>query len=268
MAACASILTLAAYSSLADGQMPAAAKPDKTYTGTVISVNPNERTMEVKGFVTSHTFHLGADCPYVSLDNPSAAISDLRPGEKVNVTYLDARGVLVANHIQQEAMADTGAVKAMDPTAHTVTLQTSWGSKVYQLPDGCNIVLRGGKSGTLADIKTGSYVTVTYEMPSGKPTARQIAQTSQSFTGTLTAVDTIDRTVKAESMLTSKTFHLADNCAIVINGKVSQDMRELKLGSRMEFSYDDVNGVNVANRIGPTTQQNSVPAAEQSMATQ
>jgi Cu/Ag efflux protein CusF len=247
---CASVMTLTAFQSPADPSATAA-KPVKNYTGTVVSVNSNERTVKVKGFLLSHRFNLGTSCAYVLLDNPEGAISDVRPGEKVKVAYQDVHGVLVADRLQQEAMDYSGMVKAIDPATHTITLHSTWTDKTFRIPDDCKVVLRGDKTGALANIQTGDHVTVTYEIPKGKATARQIAQTSEVFTGSLAAVDTTDRTVKAKTLLDSKTFHLADNCAIVVNGKPDGRMDDLKLGSRLAFSYDDVNGVNVVNRIGP-----------------
>lgn len=252
-AVCASALTLTGVLTAFADQTAAAAKPNKTYTGTVVSVNPKEHTLKVKGFLLSKGFNLGENCAYVLLDNPAGAIGDVRAGQKVKVSYQDAHGVLVADRIRQEPMNFTGTVQSLNPAAHTLTVHSGWETKTFQVPDDCTVLLRGEKSGAVGDIQTGNYVTVTYETPNGKPTARQIAQTSQTFTGSLTAVDMTARTVKAKTLFGSKTFHLGDNCAIVVNGKPNGQMTDLRLGRRMAISYDDVNGVNVANRIGPAT---------------
>ena len=114
MAVCASVLTLTAFTSAAD-QATTVAKPDKTYTGTVISVNPNESTLKVKGLLFSKNFNLGEGCAYALWNKPAGAVTDLRAGEKVEVAYQDASGVLVADRIQQEPMTDQGMVKAIDP---------------------------------------------------------------------------------------------------------------------------------------------------------
>jgi hypothetical protein len=252
-AVCASVLTLTGVLTASADQTAAAARPDKTYTGTVVSVNPNEHTLEVKGLLFSRHFNLGVNCAYALLDNPQGAVAAVRPGEKVEVAYQDAHGVLVADRVQQEPMDFTGVVQSTDPAAHTMTVHSGWETKTFQIPDDCKVALRGGKSGAVGDIQTGNYVTVTYEIPHDAATARQIAQTSETFTGSLTAVDMTDRTVKAKTLFGDKTFHLGDNCAIVVNGKPNGQMTDLKLGDRMALSYDDVNGVNVVNRIGPAT---------------
>lgn len=245
------IWALTALPSPAD--QPTSTKPDKSYTGTVVSVNANDRTLRVKGFLFSKQFNVGANCVVTLLDKPDATLADVRSGQKIQVAYQDSHGVLVADRVQQEPMQFTGTVKAIDPAAHKLTLHSGWEDKTFRLPEDCEVTLRGGKTGALSDIQTGSYVAVTYETPQDQPTARRIAQTSELFTGEVTAVDMDARTVKAKAMFGAKTFHLGDNCAIVVNGKPNGQMTDLKLGERLAFSYDDVNGVNIVNRIGPAT---------------
>ncbi len=113
-------------------------------------------------------------------------------------------------------------------------------------------MLRGDKAGTLADLPPGCHVTVLYEKPAGQLTARQIDQTSAMFTGELTAMDLTARTVKAKHELGgAKQFNLADDCAIMVNGKADGHMRDLRPGEKLMFSYNNVNGVNVVTRIAP-----------------
>lgn len=247
MAVCASGLTLAVLPSAAD-QATTAANPDKTYSGMVVSVNPDGRTIKVGGFLTSRKFNLGENCAYVLWNKPAGSISDLRAGQKVMVSYQDASGVLVADRINQEPMTDTGMVKAIDPATHTLTLNSGWTEKKFQIPENCQVML-DGKSSTFADVQPGYTVTITYESPKDQLLARQIVQTGTSFSGELTAVDMGKRTVKAKSLLDTKRFDLADNCAIVVNGKPDGRLSDLRLGGETTFNYEDVNGVNVVNRI-------------------
>jgi Cu/Ag efflux protein CusF len=263
MAVCASVLTLTAFTSAAD-QATTAAKPDKTYTGTVISVNLNESTLKVKGLLFSKNFNLGENCSYVLWNKPAGAMTDLRAGEKIQVAYQDASGVLVVDRIQQEPMTDQGMVKAIDPVAHTLTLHSGWMDKTIQIPDNCLVTLSGDKSGSLADVQPGYYVTVTYELPNDKPVAREIEQTGTTFTGELRAVNLDDRTVVAKSLFDTDRFRLADNCVVVINGKPDGQLSDLKLGNRLTFSYEDVNGVKIVNRIAnePTPQETETTSVQ------
>ena len=251
---CLSALTVAAYRASADDTSAnaTAAKPDKTYTGTVVSVNPQENRLDVKGFLFSNKeFNLGNNCTYSIVGQENGAIGDLRPGQKVTVGYQDAHGVLVADRVTQQPMRDEGMVKAINPTTQTLTLHVGITDKTFQIPADCDVMLRGGKSGTIADIQTGNHVTVTYEVPNGKATAREIAQTSVTFTGKLTAIDLDQKTMKASSVFATRKFNVGDDCAVLVNGKPDGKLTDLRPGEKLTFSYDDVNGVNIVNRIAP-----------------
>lgn len=261
-----SVLTAtAAYRASADDASAnaTAAKPDKTYTGTIVSVNPKENMLDVKGLLFSKKdFNLGDNCTYSIVGQENGAVSDLRPGQKVMVSYQDAHGVLVADRVTQRPMRDEGMVKAVDPTTQRLTLHLGIMDKTFQVPADCDVTLRGGKSGTIADIQPGYHVTVTYEVPNGKATAREIAQTSATFTGKLTAIDLDQKTMKASATFASKKFNMGDDCAIVINGKPDGKLTDLRPGENLTFSYDDVNGVNVVNRIAPAGASSSGSVAE------
>lgn len=263
-AVCLSMLTaMAAYRASAD-QTATTVKPEKTYTGTIVSIATKERMLDVKGLMLSKKFNLGDACAYIILSKGVGAIGDLRPGQRVTVSYQDANGVLIADRVAQQPMREEGMIKAIDPAQHTLTLSLRAGDKTFQLPADCQIVLRGGKSGTLADIQTGNHVTVTYEIPNEKVTAREIAQTSVTFTGDLTAIDLGQKTLKAKTMFTAKKFNVGDNCAILVNGKPEGKLSDLTLNKKFVFSYDDINGINVVNRIAPveTPKETETTAAQ------
>jgi Cu/Ag efflux protein CusF len=262
---CLSALTAAAYRASADdvSANATAAKPDKTYTGTVVSLNPQEKVLDVKGFLFSKKeFNLGNNCAYTIVGKGTGAIGDLRPGQKVTVSYQDAHGVLVADRVTQRPMRDEGMVKAINPTTQMLTLHVGMTDKTFQVPADCAVVLRGDKSGTIADIKPGNHVTVTYEVPNGKPTAREIAQTSVTFTGKLTAIDLDQKTLKASTMFATRKFNVGDDCAVLVNGKPDGKLTDLRPGENLTFSYDDVNGVNIVNRIAPAGASSSGSVAE------
>ena len=260
-----SVLTAtAAYRASADDASAnaTAAKPDKNYTGTVVSVDPNEKVLNVHGFMFSKKFNLGDNCAYTMVGQETGALGDLRPGQRVTVSYQDAHGVLIADRVTQRPMRDEGMVKAINPTTQMLTLHLGIMDKTFQVPTDCDVTLRGGKSGTIADIQPGYHVTVTYEVPNGKPTAREIAQTSATFTGDLTAIDLDQKTVKAKAMFDTKKFNVGNDCAIVINGKPDGKLTDLRPGENLTFSYDDVNGVNVVNRIAPAGASSPSSVAE------
>jgi Cu/Ag efflux protein CusF len=250
-AVCAAFLTATAVFRASADQSATAVKPEKNYTGMIVSVDPKEHTLEARGWIFSKRFNLGTSCSYVLPDTASATAADLRPGEKVVIRYQDANGVLVADRVEQLPMRYEGMVKAIDPGAHTLTLHLTGRDETFQIANDCGVELRGDKSGTLADVQAGDHVTVTYEKPGGKLMARQIAQTSLEFTGTLTAIDLGEKTVKAKSAFTSKKFNVGDDCAIVIHDQPDGRLSDLKPNDKLVFNYDEINGVNVVNRIAP-----------------
>jgi Cu/Ag efflux protein CusF len=99
------------------------------------------------------------------VDKGAGTINGLRPGQKVTVSYQNANGVLVANRVEQKPLHHEGTVKAIDPAKRTVTLHHRAMNKTFRIAEDCAVTLRNDKSGTLADIQPGHWVTVTYETP-------------------------------------------------------------------------------------------------------
>lgn len=251
-----SVLTTAAVFP-ASADEAATVKPEKTYTGMVKSVDASAHTVTVKSLLFSRRFNLGDSCEYSFANKDASGIAGVRLGQKVTVAYQNANGVLVADHLTQLPLLYKGAVKAIDPKERTITV----GGKTFHIADDCAVVLRDDKAGTLADVEPGLLVTIRHEDPNGKATARQIAQTSDSFTGSLTAIDLTDRTIKAKATFGSKEFHLANNCTILVNGQPAH-MKDLKPGDKLEFSFDNVDGVNVATRIAPANESSEATTAQ------
>ena len=244
------VTATAAFRSPAD-EAATAPRCNKTHTGTVVSVDPQEHTLSVQGWLRSQReFNLGNTCTFVTLDNANGGVNDLRPGERVEVSYQTVHGVKIAGQVRQLAMEYEGRVVAIDPANHRLTLHRSGMDKQLQIADDCRVVLIHQRSGVVRDIRPGDHVTVTYETPEGLATAREIAQTSLEFQGNLTAIDLGDRTIKAGSAMDSKKFSVADHCAIVINGRADGQLSDLKPNDKLTFSYDVISGINVVNRIG------------------
>lgn len=255
LAACTAGVSLATPVAVwADDAATAPASRDvDDYTGIVTLVNPQAHAVEVKGWALLPTrrFELGNSCTFNVVDKNPGAVNDLRPGEKVRVSYQDVHGVYIASRVDQVPMRYEGMVSAIDPDKHTLTLHSPATSRQFQWPAASQVVLRDGRTSGMADVRIGDHVLVTYEEPNGEPTVRQIAETSIEFTGTLTAIDLDNKTVRAKSGFAAKDFNLANNCAIVVNGRTDGELGDLKPNERLTFSYDEVNGVDVVNRIGP-----------------
>lgn len=255
------LLAMAVLRSSAD-PTTTTARAEKGYAGTIVAIDAKERVLTVKWWAMfKKSFNLGDNCAVSQLENSHAEVSDLRPGEKVSVGYEKANGVLIANRIEQEPMRFEGMIKAIAPDHGSIMLHGSTMDQQWLVANDCKITLRNGKPGTFNDIQLGSHVTVTYETPDDQRVIRQISQTSITFAGTLKAIDLVDKTLKANSAFDSKEFHVADNCTIMMNGKPDGHLADLELNDQFVFSYDEIDGVNVVNRIAPAgAQTNSVAA--------
>ncbi len=257
-------------------------KPDETYTGTVAAVDLKERVLDVKGVLLSKKFNLGDTCTYTIVGKDTGSVGDLHPGQQVTVSYhitsvlpadrvqqepmtgdvREGRRIMINNHcytndvfvadrVQQELMTCKGLVRTNDPTHHTLMLRFLVLNKTFQIPDDCQIILSDGKSGAVTDIQSGNHVTVTYETPGDEAVAHKIVQTSATFIGKVVALNQINQTIAAAKVLNFNPmeFHLADNCAIVVNGKTNGQLSDLKICERLAFTYKNINGVNIVSYI-------------------
>jgi Cu/Ag efflux protein CusF len=223
---------------------------EKVYKGTIIAVDPPQHTVLVKGLILNKTFNASDMCKVSLEDKPEAALDKLRPGHKVEVYYQNTRGVLVANRIVQHNQVVNGYITAVDPAQRTLTIKGSGGKKHFTVAADCDVLLKDSKVGTLENLKVGHSVNVAFDPADGVWTARKIEQKAETFVGTIQALDAGTRTVRARSFMSERKFNLADGCRIVVEDKTDAGLRDLRIGDRVEFSYEDANGVLVVNRIG------------------
>jgi len=254
------LLSLAQASPAADNGSCNAAMKEKTFTGDVTAVDAPEKTLSVKGFWLTRNFNTAADCK-VSLGDKAAALAELRPGQRVDVRYESDNGVLIARSIAQHDLAYTGRITAIDPAAHKLSVKEGLLTHDLAIAPDCEVSLKGNQAGTWANLQVGDAIRVCYETPNGPHIARRIEQTGDMFTGTIQAVDATSRTIKVEGAHGERKFNLADSCPIVINGRLNGGMSDLRIGDRVSLSYEDRNGVLVANRVSPMNAATAEPAA-------
>jgi hypothetical protein len=162
-----------------------AALPEKSYTGVVVSADSKERLVTVKrGPFSKKDFNLGDNCAYSFLysmlinNDGDGGVNNLRPGEKVTVSYQNAHGVLVADHIEQQPMRFAGVIKRIAPDKHTLILRRCVVFMQLDIATDCVTLLSNEKAGSLADIHPGDHVIIMYETPDCRPTAWEITKTS------------------------------------------------------------------------------------------
>jgi Cu/Ag efflux protein CusF len=248
------------------GDQPApaqkAVQPEKSFKGTVTAVDQKEKTVSAKDFWGTKIFNLGNSYTVSLEDQPTASLADLHPGQKVEISYQNAHGVPVADRIVQHNLVFPGCISAIDPTNRTLTVKHGVYAHVFAAPEDCVVVIKADKSNNLDDLKVGHTVNVVYETVNDSLVARRIEQKSPTFAGTIKAIDAETRTVRAKDMLAEKTFHLADNCQIVTNGKLGGNLGDLRIGERFTFTYEDMDGVLVVNRIGREASASDTESAQ------
>lgn len=250
MAVRSSILTAASGFRTAAQQIGIAPAPEKNYTGTVAAIDPKEHVLNVRGWTRRRkSFNLSDHCECSQLENKRAAVDDLRPGEKVTVRYLKVEGVRIAVRVEQQPMRLHGMIRKLDAESRTLTLHQKPFDHELRWTDDCEIILHDDQPGTIADLEIGNQVTVTYEAPDNVLTGRRIEQTSIQYAGTLIAIDLDDKMVKAKSLSGVKKFSVAANCAVLIYGRLDGRLEDLRPEDKLIVSYDEINGVNIANRI-------------------
>jgi Cu/Ag efflux protein CusF len=246
-----------------NGDQPAPVQTDKIFKGTVTAVDQKEKTVSARDFWGAKIFNVGNTCTVSLEDQPSALLADLHPGQKVEIGYQNARGVPVADRIAQHNMVFTGFINTIDPAKGTLAVKHGVYTRDFAAARDCVVVIKNDKTKSLDDLKVGHTVTVIYEsLNNNSLVARRIEQKSPTFVGTIKAIDADTRTVKAKDLLAEKTFHLADGCQIVTDGKLGGSLGDLRIGDRFAFTYEDTAGVLVVDRIGRETTSSGMENAQ------
>lgn len=246
-----SVLLMAATRLAADGGAETAGAPEKLsqFAGTVKQVNPGEQTITVKTFWGSRSFDLAEGCRVTLEEDSDGGLEDLKPGHRVTVGFVSHDGVRIAREISQENLEYTGHIAALNSTNRTVRVKSRVLDRVFTAAPDCRVVFRDGKQRDFSELKLGHRVTVNYLTPDEANLARSITQGSLEYSGRVEALDARTDTVKAASLAASRTFRLGDGCQIVVAGQTGGELKNLRIGDRVLFHYEDVAGVLVANRL-------------------
>lgn len=236
------------------------APDEKTYDGNITTVNKDAHTFSVKGLLFSKTFNASKQCKISLQDttNGASTFASLQPGQDVEVRYENYDGVLIAHEVDQHDMTYTGHITAIDLNAHKMTIKHGLMSHSFVLSPECGLTLQGTKAGTLNNLQLGDAVTVTYQSVKGDNVAEKVEAKGAEFTGVIQSMDASNKTIEARDAYGNgpdRKFNLADNCSIVINGKTDGTVSNLKAGERVEFNYENEDGILVTTRIGVTPDQ-------------
>ena len=234
---------------VADGGTATATGKVDQFEGTVKQVNATDKTITVKNFWGTRTFDLSDACSVTLEDSPNGGLKALKPGHRVNVQFVNHAGVRIAREINQENLAFTGHISSLDATNKTFRVKAAMIDRNFSVAPDCKVIFRDGKSRDFTELKIGHRVTVKYLTPEDVHLARTIEQKSLEYAGRVDAIDARTDTVKAGSLVANRTFRLADNCQIIVAGQAGGELKNLRIGDRVTFHYEDVDGILVANRL-------------------
>ena len=227
-----------------------AASPDKIYTGIVNYYDPKGHVLDMQGAIFAKDFSVSPSCPYRFPEHGNGTVKDLRPGEKITIRYQKTNGVLVGDQIEQDLMQYEGTVDDVNGANHTVTVYSRHLDRTFNFASQGQVLLLNDKPGVFTNLQNGFHVLVTFEAPNGTPTAQRIEQTSILFTGSLKEINLTQGTLTTTAGFGGRKFTVAKDCTIRIHGKTAQ-LGDLKPDDKLVLTYDNVNGVNVVNRIVP-----------------
>lgn len=221
----------------------------RTFEGTVKSVDEKERMLAVESMFLTRSFVAGEHCRVQMEEKPVAALKDLKAGHRVKVTYLRSDGVNVAVRMVQENAVFTGHITSIDATGKTFKVKSGLATKSFAVAGDCKFTLREDKGRGFGDLKLGHKVTVRYAGAARENLAFKVEQASQVFAGTVEAIDAEANVVKARQLMANKRFILGDDCQIILDGRIGGKLRDLRIGDKAVFHYENVEGVLIANRL-------------------
>lgn len=227
------------------------AQKELKLAGSLLGIDLQERTVTVKSFGFKRTFLAGDSCSVSLADKPEATLAELRPGQKVVITYTKLDGVSIARQIAQQNQVFSGHITALDATSKKLTVKRGLTKRDFVVAPNASLRFADAQSGSLEDLKIGHTVNVVYEEQDGLR-AHQIEQRRETFVGTIRAIDASRKTVKARNLINERTFHLVSGCQIVIENRPGGRLHDLRIGDRVALTYEEADGVLLVNRIGRT----------------
>ncbi|HEY1173926.1 MAG TPA: DUF5666 domain-containing protein [Verrucomicrobiae bacterium] len=232
--------------------------PIKEYTGTLQSIDKEEGIVKIDKFLWNKTFNLAQDCAFVTGLEKKVAAEDMKPGMEVVVNYEEVNGILVATHIAQRQYNHTGYVKAVTPAKREIIMDRIGLTRTFKVSDNTQLSLHG-KEADLNELKSGQKITLVYTKEGDVWLAQKIEDTSETFSGTIEAIDEGAATLKVKSMIATRKFNLGDGCKIIINGDDRSRLRDLRIGRQVQIHYEEMKGVLAATRIEHIGNENDTP---------
>jgi PDZ domain-containing secreted protein len=144
-----------------------------TQTGYIKATTPGNREIVMERMGMAKKFKVN-DNTRLTIHDETAKLSDLKPGQKVTVTYTKQDDVWLAQKVEDTSETFTGAVEAIDAGSNSIKVKSLINTRKFNLGEGCKIVLNGETNGKLKDLRIGQKVTIDYEEVKGVMVAARI----------------------------------------------------------------------------------------------
>ncbi len=144
--------------------------------GSVETIQLDKRTLALSVGTRVRVFNIADTCRFFARGKEQGKLEDLKPNQKINVSYEVERENLVAYKIELRSERFSGLLDAVDVTSRTVKAKYLMTTKRFNLAEDCEIIINGRKGGKLTELKLGSGVEINYENIDGVYVAQRIVQ--------------------------------------------------------------------------------------------
>ncbi len=226
---------------------------EQTWSGTLSTIDLRNHAFQGETWYIPRTFVVARQCDISVMGQNNKRLRDLQLGDSLQVRYRDADGALIADRIADRSSRYQGTVEWVDPNSNTVSVRQGRRSRTFTLADEGKVITAEGMDGSLYDLAPGDEVTIIYAVSNRSLLASQIDEMTLSYQGKLEAIDLPERIIKAADALGEHQFCVADHCRIILGSNKSAQLKDLKLDHDYTISYQQINGVEVAEQITEVT---------------
>jgi hypothetical protein len=150
---------------------------------------------------------------------------------------LAADGNLAASPSTAKLDRFEGTVREVNAADRTIAVKNFWTTRTFALGDACRVTLEDSPNGVLRELKPGQRVKIQFANHNGVRIAREINQEDLTFTGSIAALDSTNKTFRVKSGLTDRHFTAAQDCQVIFRDGKHHTFADLKIGHRVTVKY-------------------------------
>lgn len=147
----------------------------------------------------------------------------------------------------------TGTVASVESKERTFSVKGLVRSKTFNLGDNCAFTYVDKGASTVSGLRPGQKVTVSYRNANGVLVANRVEQKPLRHEGTVKAIDPEKRTVTLHHRAMSKTFRIADDCAVALRNDKSGTLTDIQPGHWVTVTYETPGSDATARLIAQTS---------------